>query len=82
MMDTFSQEKGFAIPGVVTGKPVEIGGSLGRTESTGRGVVYTVQHAANYLKKAGKQGPRSRRIHDRCRSWIRKSGRCRCRRNP
>jgi glutamate dehydrogenase (NAD(P)+) len=46
MMDTFSQEKGFAIPGVVTGKPVEIGGSLGRAESTGRGVVYTIVRAA------------------------------------
>ena len=58
MMDTFSQERGFAIPGVVTGKPVEIGGSLGRSESTGRGVVYCVQHAAKYMHKAGKQGPK------------------------
>ena len=58
MMDTYSQEKGFAIPGVVTGKPIEIGGSLGRAESTGRGVVYTVQHAANHLKKIGKPGPK------------------------
>src|SRR3954471_13137600 len=54
MMDTFSQEKGFAIPGVVTGKPIEIGGSLGRAESTGRGVVYTVVHAINHLEKIGK----------------------------
>jgi glutamate dehydrogenase (NAD(P)+) len=54
MMDTFSQERGFAIPGVVTGKPVEIGGSLGRNESTGRGVVYTTQHATRYLEKIGK----------------------------
>lgn len=58
MMDTYSQERGFAIPGVVTGKPIEIGGSLGRAESTGRGVVYTVQHAAKYLKDSGKPGPR------------------------
>jgi len=58
MMDTFSQERGFAIPGVVTGKPIEIGGSLGRAESTGRGVVYTIQHAAEHLKKIGKPGPR------------------------
>ena len=49
MMDTFSQEKGYAIPGVVTGKPVEIGGSLGRAESTGRGVVYTIVQAAQRL---------------------------------
>lgn len=40
MMDTYSQQKGFAIPGVVTGKPVEIGGSEGRNSSTGHGVVY------------------------------------------
>jgi glutamate dehydrogenase (NAD(P)+) len=58
MMDTFSQEKGFAIPGVVTGKPIEIGGSLGRAESTGRGVVYTVQHAAKYLAKKGLPTPK------------------------
>ncbi|NBU20806.1 Glu/Leu/Phe/Val dehydrogenase [bacterium] len=58
MMDTYSQEKGFAIPGVVTGKPIEIGGSLGRAESTGRGVIYTVQHAANHLKATGRPGPR------------------------
>ncbi len=49
MMDTFSQEKGFAVPGVVTGKPIELGGSLGRAESTGRGVVYTIVEA--YKKK-------------------------------
>ena len=58
MMDTFSQERGFAIPGVVTGKPVEIGGSLGRAESTGRGVVYTIQHAAKHLAKIGKPAPK------------------------
>ena len=58
MMDTYSQERGFAIPGVVTGKPVEIGGSLGRNESTGRGVVYTIQHAAKYLAAKGKPAPK------------------------
>src|SRR3954471_20913382 len=58
IMDTFSQERGFAIPGVVTGKPIEIGGSLGRAESTGRGVVYTVQHAAKHLKAIGKNYPK------------------------
>jgi len=58
MMDTYSQERGFAIPGVVTGKPIEIGGSLGRAESTGRGVVYTVQHASNHLKAIGKPHPK------------------------
>ena len=55
MMDTFSQEKGFAIPGVVTGKPIEIGGSLGRAESTGRGVIYCVQYAAQYMASKGRK---------------------------
>lgn len=50
IMDTFSQIHGYAIPGVVTGKPVEIGGSLGREESTGRGVVYCAEEAAKILK--------------------------------
>jgi glutamate dehydrogenase (NAD(P)+) len=49
IMDTFSQEQGHAVHGVVTGKPIEIGGSLGRAESTGRGVVYTLEHAVDYL---------------------------------
>jgi glutamate dehydrogenase (NAD(P)+) len=57
MMDTFSQAAGYSIPGVVTGKPLEIGGSLGRPESTGRGVVYTTEHAARFLKKNGKAAP-------------------------
>jgi glutamate dehydrogenase (NAD(P)+) len=43
MMDTFSSEYGFAQPGVVTGKPVEIGGSYGREASTGLGVVYIAE---------------------------------------
>src|SRR3954452_6885807 len=42
IMDTYSQVQGRAVPAVVTGKPVEIGGSLGRSQATGRGVVYTV----------------------------------------
>jgi len=49
MMDTYSQEIGHAVPGVVTGKPVVIGGSLGREEATGRGVVYCVIEAAKHL---------------------------------
>jgi glutamate dehydrogenase (NAD(P)+) len=51
MMDTYSMAKGHAVPGVVTGKPIEIGGSLGRPESTGRGVVYVIEHAIEMLKK-------------------------------
>jgi glutamate dehydrogenase/leucine dehydrogenase len=43
IMDTYSMTKGFPVLGVVTGKPLAIGGSLGRDEATGRGVFYTVQ---------------------------------------
>lgn len=50
MMDTYSQQVGYAVPEIVTGKPVVLGGSLGRGESTGRGLVYLVSHAANHLK--------------------------------
>jgi glutamate dehydrogenase (NAD(P)+) len=49
IMDTYSQQKGHAVPGVVTGKPVEIGGSAGRREATGRGVVACVVEAARHL---------------------------------
>jgi len=45
IMDTFSMLKGYSIPGVVTGKPVAIGGSLGRNEATGRGVFFTTREA-------------------------------------
>ena len=45
IMDTYSQQVGFASPGVVTGKPLSIGGSLGREEATGRGVVYVTIEA-------------------------------------
>lgn len=47
--DTYSEAKGYAIPEVVTGKPVEVGGSLGRKEATSRGTVITVREAAKHL---------------------------------
>ena len=50
MMDTYSQQVGYAVPGVVTGKPLSIGGSLGREEATGRGVVYVTHEALRHLK--------------------------------
>ncbi len=50
IMDTFSMHVGFACPGVITGKPKEIGGSLGRPEATSRGLVFCVREAA---KKTG-----------------------------
>lgn len=43
MMDTYSMTKGHPVLGVVTGKPVSLGGSLGRDEATGRGVFYTIE---------------------------------------
>ena len=49
MMDTYSMHRGYSVPGVVTGKPVSIGGSEGRQEATGRGVVYTIQEAAKAI---------------------------------
>ncbi|HXG53695.1 MAG TPA: Glu/Leu/Phe/Val dehydrogenase [candidate division Zixibacteria bacterium] len=49
VMDTYSQHKGHAVPEIVTGKPVAIGGTLGRKEATGRGVVYTIMEAAKHL---------------------------------
>lgn len=50
IMDTYSQQVGFAVPGVVTGKPLSIGGSLGREEATGRGVVCVTIEALRHLK--------------------------------
>ena len=46
IMDTYSQQVGYAVPAVVTGKPVVLGGSLGRKEATGRGLVYLIKEAA------------------------------------
>ncbi|MGH2748786.1 MAG: Glu/Leu/Phe/Val family dehydrogenase, partial [Actinomycetota bacterium] len=42
IMDTYSQNQGYSVPGVVTGKPVSIGGSRGRAGATSRGVMYTI----------------------------------------
>ncbi|HEY1197780.1 MAG TPA: Glu/Leu/Phe/Val dehydrogenase [Thermoplasmata archaeon] len=46
IMDTFSMLKGYSVPGVVTGKPISLGGSEGRGEATGRGCAYTIREAA------------------------------------
>ncbi|MCL5774392.1 MAG: Glu/Leu/Phe/Val dehydrogenase [Firmicutes bacterium] len=46
IMDTFSMNKGYSVPGVVTGKPLSIGGSEGRNEATARGCVYVISEAA------------------------------------
>jgi glutamate dehydrogenase/leucine dehydrogenase len=50
IMDTYSMTKGYPIPGVVTGKPIALGGSLGRNDATARGAFYTIEHACAHLK--------------------------------
>ena len=50
IMDTYSILRGYSVPGVVTGKPLELGGSLGRFEATGKGVFIIAQEAAAHLK--------------------------------
>ena len=50
IMDTYSQQVGYAVPEIVTGKPVVLGGSLGRSEATGRGLVYLIAEVAGHLR--------------------------------
>jgi len=52
IMDTYSMQKGYSIPGVVTGKPIAIGGSLGRDKATARGCLYVTGEA---MKEIGRQ---------------------------
>src|SRR5258708_34782156 len=49
IMDTYSMTKGYPVHGVVTGKPLSIGGSLGRNEATARGVFYTTLSSCEHL---------------------------------
>jgi glutamate dehydrogenase (NAD(P)+) len=49
IMDTYSMHHGYSVPAVVTGKPIEVGGSLGRFEATGRGVMITTLEALKHL---------------------------------
>jgi len=49
IMDTYSILRGYTVPGVVTGKPVHLGGSLGRNEATARGCVFTIREACKVL---------------------------------
>ena len=55
MMDTYSMTVGYSVPAIVTGKPINIGGSQGRTEATGRGVIIAMMEA---LKQQGQIGQR------------------------
>lgn len=49
IMDTVSMQHGYTVPGVVTGKPIQLGGSEGRVEATGRGVVVTAIEACRAI---------------------------------
>ena len=49
IMDTVSMHKGYSVPGVVTGKPLSIGGSVGRSDATGQGIVYTIEDFAHRI---------------------------------
>jgi glutamate dehydrogenase/leucine dehydrogenase len=50
MMDTYSMTRGYLVTGVVTGKPISLGGSHGRNEATGRGVFHTIESACQHLR--------------------------------
>jgi len=54
-MDTYSVHMGYAVPEIVTGKPVSIGGTIGRREATGRGVAYLIERAFDTLKMRSDQ---------------------------
>jgi glutamate dehydrogenase (NAD(P)+) len=49
-MDTYSMHRGHAVPEIVTGKPVTVGGTVGRRDATGRGVVYLIERTLNMMK--------------------------------
>ena len=49
IMDTVSMHRGYSVPGVVTGKPISIGGSVGRSDATGQGIVYTIRDVAGRI---------------------------------
>ena len=57
MMDTYSMHAGYTVPGVVTGKPISLGGSEGRNEATARGTVFCIVEAARHL---GMELPKAR----------------------
>ncbi len=52
LMDTYSMNIGYSVPGVTTGKPLALGGSEGRSEATGRGCVFTIQEACRQHGKS------------------------------
>ena len=57
IMDTYSMHKRHTVTAVVTGKPVEMGGSLGRREATGRGCMIVTREALKRLRHADRRAP-------------------------
>jgi len=66
IMDTYSMMKGHTVPGVVTGKPISIGGSLGRAEATARGLVYVVEEES--IARRQRRDSRLRQCGRHCRA--------------
>ncbi|WP_343414816.1 Glu/Leu/Phe/Val dehydrogenase dimerization domain-containing protein [Candidatus Amarolinea dominans] len=50
IMDTYSMHRGYSVPAVVTGKPIQIGGSQGRFDATGMGVMFMAREALKHLR--------------------------------
>nr|PZN58310.1 MAG: glutamate dehydrogenase [Chloroflexota bacterium] len=57
-MDTYSMNKGYSVPAIVTGKPINIGGSLGRNQATGRGVITVMMEALRYMGRKDAESTR------------------------
>src|SRR5258708_29031825 len=57
IMDTLSMHLGYSVPASVTGKPIEVGGSLGRIHATGRGVTVCAMAALEHLNRLPHQPP-------------------------
>ena len=57
IMDTYSQFQGYTVPGICTGKPVSLGGSLGRAEATSLGVVIMVEAALKKMASNSRTPP-------------------------
>ncbi|MDR4506717.1 MAG: Glu/Leu/Phe/Val dehydrogenase [Candidatus Brocadiaceae bacterium] len=52
IMDTYSMNNGYCSPGIVTGKPLDIGGTLGRIDATGHGIAFTVSNTIKYKRRS------------------------------
>ena len=72
-MDTYSVHMGYAVPEIVTGKPVALGGTAGRREATGRGVAYLIERALDTPEDASRQMHRGRSGLWQCRCGDRRS---------